>query len=102
MGRLTPAARPEVQGAARAAIADAAKCAATSEDEQAVSMATAGPCTVDIIVHRCIKEQAHGKQMHTVCWTRSMRCISCTHVHQKRHTTTPASSWGSHALFVQM
>ena len=44
MGRLTPAASPEVQGAARAAIAVAAKCAATREEEQAVSMATAGPC----------------------------------------------------------
>lgn len=48
IGRLTPAASPEVQGAARAAIADAAKCVATSEDEQAVSMATAGPCKTDM------------------------------------------------------
>lgn len=48
MGRLTPAASPELQGAAHAAIAVATKCAATSEDEQAVSMATAGPYRADI------------------------------------------------------
>jgi hypothetical protein len=48
MGRLTPAASPEVQGAALAAIAVTAKCAATSDDEQAVSIATAGPCRADI------------------------------------------------------
>ena len=46
MGRLTPAARPAVQGLlTRTAMAPAATCAATSELEQAVSMASAGPCT---------------------------------------------------------
>ena len=44
IGMLTPAARPAEQAAAREAIAPAAICVATSDEEQAVSMLSDGPC----------------------------------------------------------
>ena len=44
MGTLMPAARAALQGAARAPRAPAATCAATRDEEHAVSMLSAGPC----------------------------------------------------------